>query len=144
MATVKYHFVLQDINGQKTSTTIECADTVTAASLETFLNTQTSAQVVSISETKSIVISGTDKADEGSDVDDKLFLTFKSKSGNVRRWVIASPETGFKAAWLTATDKGLRVTKTKGDAFAESLSTALGLTGNDVLVFQSGFYKHTK
>ena len=144
MATVKYHFVLQDINGQKTSTSIECADTVTAANLESFLNTQTSAQIVSISQTKPFVISGTDTAKEGSDVDDKLFLTFKSKAGDVRRWVIASPETGFKAAWLTATDKGLRVTKTKGDAFATSLSTALGLTGNDVLVFQSGFYKHTK
>ena len=144
MATVKYHFVLQDIAGQKTSTTIECADTVTAANLESFLNTQSSAQVVSISQTKSIVISGSDTADEGSDVDDKLFLTFKSKAGDIRRLVIASPETGFKAAWLTETDKGLRVSKTKGDAFATSLSTALGLTGNDVLVFQSGFYKHTK
>ena len=144
MATVKYHFVLQDINGQKTSTTIECADTVTAANLESFLKNQSSAQVVSISQTKPFVISGTDTAKDGSDVDDKLFLTFKSKAGDVRRWVIASPKTDFKAAWLTATDKGLRVTKTKGDAFATSLSTALGLTGNDVLVFQSGFYKHTK
>ena len=144
MATVKYHFVLQDINGQKTSTTIECADTVTAANLESFLKTQSSAQIVSISQTKPFVISGTDTADAGSDVDDKLFLTFKSKAGDVRRWVIASPKTGFKAAWLTATDKGLRVTKTKGDEFATDLSKALGLTGNDVLVFQSGFYKHTK
>ena len=144
MATVKYHFVLQDINGQKTSTTIECADTVTAANLESFLKTQSSAQIVSISQTKPFIISGTDTADAGSDVDDKLFLTFKSKAGDVRRWVIASPKTGFKAAWLTATDKGLRVTKTKGDEFATDLSKALGLTGNDVLVFQSGFYKHTK
>ena len=126
MATVKYHIVLQDVNGQKSSTTIECADTVTAASLESFLNTQTSAQIVAITQTKSIVISGTDTADEGSDVDDKLFLTFKSKAGAVRRWVIAAPETGFKAAWLIATDKGLRVTKAKGDALQQACQRLWG------------------
>lgn len=144
MATINYHYVLQDINGQKTSTTIEVEDTVTAATLETFLDTQSSAQIVSISQTKPLIVSTESPADEGSDVDDKLFLTFKSKAGKVRRWVISAPETGFKSTWLHPTDKGLRVLKSKGDAFAGELSTALGLTGNDVLVFQSGFYKHTK
>ena len=144
MATKSYHIILQDINGQKTSTTIEVVDSVTAATLETFINTQSSAKVVGISESKDLILSGTDVADEGSDVDDKIFLTFKSKAGKIRRWVISAPETGFKAAWLVATPQGLRVTKTKGDAFATELSTALGLTGNDVLMFQSGFFKHTK
>lgn len=144
MATKNYHIILQDINGQKTSTTVEVVDSVTAATLEAFINAQSSAQVVGMSESKDLVLSGSDVADAGSDVDDKIFLTFKSKSGRTRRWVVSAPETGFKAAWLVATPQGLRVTKTKGDAFATELSTALGLTGNDVLMFQSGFYKHTK
>ena len=144
MATKKYHVILQDANGQKTSTTVEVTDSVTGASLEAFINAQSSAQVVGLSETKDLALSGTDAADAGSDVDDKIFMTFKSKSGKIRRWVISAPETGFKAAWLMATDRGLRVTKAKGDAFATELSTALGLTGNDVLMFQNGFYKHTK
>ena len=144
MATKNYHVILQDINGQKTSTTVEVADSVTGASLEAFINSQSSAQVVGLSETKDLVLSGTDTADAGSDVDDKIFLTFKSKAGKTRRWVISAPETGFKAAWLMATDRGLRVVKAKGDAFATELSAALGLTGNDVLIFQGGFYKHTK
>lgn len=144
MAVKNYHVILQDVNGQKTSTTVEVADSVTGATLEAFINAQSSAQVVGLSETKDLVLSGTDTADAGSDVDDKIFMTFKSKAGKIRRWVISSPETGFKAAWLIATDRGLRVTKTKGDAFATELSTALGLTGNDVLMFQSGFFKHTK
>lgn len=139
-----YHVILQDANGQKTSTTVEVADSVTGASLEAFINSQSSAQVVGLSETKDLALSGTDTADAGSDVDDKIYLTFKSKAGKIRRWVISAPETGFKAAWLTATDRGLRVLKSKGDSFATELSTALGLTGNDVLMFQSGFYKHTK
>ena len=139
-----YHVILQDVNGQKTSTTVEVADSVTGATLEAFINSQSSAQVVGLSETKDLVLSGTDAADAGSDVDDKIFMTFKSKAGKTRRWVISSPETGFKAAWLMATDRGLRVKKAKGDAFATELSTALGLTGNDVLMFQNGFYKHTK
>ena len=144
MAIKKYHVILQDVNGQKTSTTVEVADSVTGASLEAFINAQSSAQVVGLSETKDLVLSGTDTADAGSDVDDKIFMTFKSKSGKIRRWVISAPETGFKAAWLMATDRGLRVMKAKGDAFAAELSTALGLTGENALLFQSGFYKHTK
>ena len=144
MATKSYHVILMDINGQKSSTTVETVDTVTGAALEAFINSQSSAQVVGLSETKDLVLSGTDTADAGSDVDDKLFLTFKSKAGKIRRWVISAPETGYKATWLMPTDRGLRVMKAKGDAFATELSAALGLTGNDVLMFQSGFYKHTK
>ena len=139
-----YHIILQDVNGQRTSTTVEVADSVTGASLEAFISAQSSAQVVGLSETKDLILSGTDVAEAGSDVDDKIFLTFKSKAGKIRRWVISAPETGYKAAWLMPTDRGLRVLKTKGDAFASELSTALGLTGNDVLMFQGGFFKHTK
>lgn len=94
-----YHIILQDVNGQRTSTTVEVADSVTGASLEAFVNAQSSAQVVGLSETKDLILSGTDVAEAGSDVDDKIFLTFKSKAGKIRRWVISSPETGYKAAW---------------------------------------------
>ena len=85
MATKSYHVILMDINGQKSSTTVEVADTVTGAALEAFISSYSSAQVVGLSETKDLVLSGTDTADAGSDVDDKIFLTFKSKAGKIRR-----------------------------------------------------------
>ena len=145
MATKKFHVVLTDAHGQKSSTTIEAENTVTAQSLATFLNTQTSAAITSMSEISTPVLTGMDVADNDSDVDDKIFLSFKSTDlQDVRKYVIAAPETGFKAAWLDATPQGLRVKPDKGKAFAGELSTALGLTGSKALIFTGGFYKHTK
>ena len=142
---MKLHIILQDSHSQKCAHVVELTGSATAQNYINFLGTQTSAQIIGCSVITPENVSGAPVATATSDVDDKIFLNFKSKDGlDVRKYVIASPTAGYKAAWLYDTDKGLRVSKVKGDAFASELSTALGLTGSKELTFTGGFYKHTK
>ena len=141
----KIHIVLTDKNTQKAAMTLEVADSVTAQSVATFINTQSAAAVTSCSEITTPVLTGMEVADDGSDVDDKIYLNFKSKDlQEVSRFVLVAPETGWEGVWLDDTPNGKRVKPSKGQAFADSLSTVKGLTGNDALIFTGGFYKHTK
>jgi len=141
----KFHIVLTDLNTQKAAMSVEAEDSVTLQSFCTFLDTQTAAAVTSASEILTPQLTGMNVADAGSDVDDKIILTFKTKDlQDVRRFVLCAPETGFDGVWLYSTPQGKRVKADKGQLFADSLSTALGLSSNRALLFTSGIYKHTK
>ena len=141
----KFHIILTDKNTQKATMSVEAEDSVTLQSFCTFLDTQTAAAVTSASEIITPELTGMNVADDGSDVDDKILLTFKSKDlQEVKHFCLCAPETGFDGVWLNSTPQGKRVKPEKGQAFADSLSTALGRAGNKALLFTSGIFKHTK